>query len=227
MAFRPAKPREIISATEMTKEDLGRLHEPRRQPVISRIRDSHHYLAMLFAFGLDIREVAKRVGYSYERVRRIRGTPSFGKLVDDMRPTVLGQRLEDLDLFSHASSRNMLRAELMIADRLADAEETGDLVPIRELVAITSDRADRFGYPKKSVSANVNIDWIGRMERAVRRSGKAGASLASISGDGSGGGPIIDQKAAPPLASAESSPGGGGSESSAVPAPGQGPAERR
>lgn len=228
MAPRPAKPREVISAAEMTKEDLGLLHAPRAKPIISRIRDSHHYLASLFAYGLDIREVAERVGYSYERVRRIRGTPSFDRLVEDLRPTVLGKRIDDLDVFSHTSSRNMLRAELMLADRLADAEETGELVPIRELVAITSDRADRFGYPKKSVNANVNIDWIGRMERAVRRSGKVinmpGASLASV--------PNGDlPKAAPPSPSAELSPGGGGAESSAVPAPSQlgqaFPAERR
>lgn len=228
MAPRPAKPRKVISATEMTKEDLGLLHAPRAKPIISRIRDSHHYLASLFAYGLDTREVAERVGYSYERVRRIRGTPSFDRLVEDLRPTVLGKRIDDLDVFSHTSSRNMLRAELMLADRLADAEETGELVPIRELVAITSDRADRFGYPKKSVNANVNIDWIGRMERAVRRSGKVinmpGASLASVpNGD-------LSKAAPPPLPPAELSPGGGGAESSAVPAPGQGQAfsaERR
>lgn len=173
MVARPAAPRLVTSVRELTKEDLLQLHEPRRGTTIKRIRDSHHYMAMLFAYGLDIRDVAERMGYNYERVRRIRSTPSFGQLVIDLRPTVIGKRVEDLDVYAEVASRNMVRAELMLADRLADAEDTDDLIPIRELVAISADRADRFGYPKRQVNTNLNVDFADRLQNAIRRSAKA------------------------------------------------------
>lgn len=175
MVARPAAPRLVTSVRELAKEDLVRLSEPRRGITIKRIRDSHHYMARLFAYGFDIREVAERMGYTYERVRRVRSTPSFGQLVEDLRPTVLGKRVEDLDVFKDVATANMIRTEFMIADRLAEAEDSGDLIPIRELVAISADRADRFGYPKRQVNTNLNVDFADRLQNAIRRSAKAPA----------------------------------------------------
>jgi len=62
----------------------------------------------------------------------------------------------------------------MVADRLADQEEDPDAkpIPLRDLMAISRDAADRFGYGKHTTQTNVNVDFAAQLERAIRRSGK-------------------------------------------------------
>jgi hypothetical protein len=53
----------------------------------------------------------------------------------------------------------MNKAERQLEDHLDTADERDELLPVRELVAITTDRMDRFGYGKKSMNLNVNVDF--------------------------------------------------------------------
>lgn len=169
----------VISARPLTKDDLVKLCEPRKVTHIQRLRDSHHRLAMLFAAGHDIKTVAEMVGYSYVRVHRIRNSPAFDELVSGYRRDVLAAAIETFDVFGQAATANMTRAELMLGDQLEQAEESGDLIPIRDLVNIVADRADRFGYPKRGVNINANVDFGARLEQALRRSSRASASPSS------------------------------------------------
>ena len=64
----------------------------------------------------------------------------------------------------------MLVAERQIADRLEDAEEEGVKLPLKDLLAISRDGADRFGYGKKSAVLNTNVDFAAILEQAIARS---------------------------------------------------------
>lgn len=161
--------REIISVRELAKEELGQLYTPRRITTVGKLRDSHHRLAFLFAVGHTMKEVAEIVGYSYHRVRYIRNSPAFDQLVADIRKDVMAEQIAQVDLFASTQSSNMVRASLMLSDHLEAAEETGELLPVRELVSIIADSADRFGYPKKGVNVNVNADFGALLEARLRK----------------------------------------------------------
>lgn len=195
-------PERRLEISPLTKGDLARLYEPRKASVITRLRDSHHFLARLYASGLDNGAVAARTGYAIERLRRIRRSPAFENLVAEYRDIVTAEWAETVDDYYEIASSNMMKAELQISDRLADAEEDpeNNAIPIRDLMAISRDSADRFGYPKKGVNVNVNADFASMLERAIKRSGKviqgsvAPLSPPTGSSDGDGGG----KESAPP-----------------------------
>jgi hypothetical protein len=67
-------------------------------------------------------------------------------------------------------ARNM--AQRMIVDQMEKAEENGDEIPLRTLLALEADAADRTGYPKRSMAINVNVDFATQLDRAVKRSEK-------------------------------------------------------
>jgi hypothetical protein len=167
-----AKPRGIFEVRELRKEDLARLYEPRRVPVVRKIRDSHHHIAKLFASGLNAAEVARRTGRHRAAMSMLRKDPAFSNLVAEYRDIATAAWAEGVDDYFELACGNMVRAELQIADRLAEAEEAGETLPVRDLLAISRDAADRFGYGKKQTNLNVNADFAALLEKAIRRSGK-------------------------------------------------------
>ncbi len=174
-----ARPREILSVRSLTKADLARLHEPRKKVTIQKLKDSHHYLARLFASGLNIADVARRTGFGYQRVHRQYASPAFQQLVAEYRKVVNENWAATVDDFFEIATSNMLRAELQIAERVSEAEEAGETLPIRDLHAISRDAADRFGYGKRQTNVNVNADFASLLEKAIRRSGKGPTLVAS------------------------------------------------
>lgn len=170
---RPMMKREIVAVTPLTKDDLARLREPRRATTIKRLKESHHFLARLFASGMDCADVAKRTGFTYARVKRHYDSPAFKELIAQYRTMYNEAWLETVDDYQDLVYGNMIKAELQIADKLAEAEEQDEILPVRELIAISRDAADRMGYGKKSTNVNVNVDFASRLENAVRRSAAA------------------------------------------------------
>ncbi len=167
------KPRNILAVRELRKEDLARLAEPRAVAnVVRRLKDSHHHLARLFASGLNAADVARRVGMTTSRVTQIRKSPAFDQLVAEYRKIATEAWAESVDDYFEIAAGNMVRAELQIADRLGEAEEAGETLPVRDLIAISRDAADRFGYGKRATQVNVNADFASLLEKAIRRSGK-------------------------------------------------------
>lgn len=174
--------RELV-ARPLVKADLARLSEPKRIPTITRIKDSHHFIAKLFAAGMDTVQVAQHIGYPYSRVRMIRASPAFEELIQDYRKQVDQQWLANLDAYFDVTTSNMMRAELQLADRLAQAEDNDDeALPVRDLIAISRDAADRFGYGKKQTNVNVNADFASLLEKAIQRSGKSVDGFKQIEG---------------------------------------------
>jgi len=61
----------------------------------------------------------------------------------------------------------------MISDKIDAAIEADEPLPMRDLIAITSDRADRFGYGKTQRNINLNVDFAAQLEAARKRSSGA------------------------------------------------------
>lgn len=165
--------RKVTGVRDLRKEDLARLAEPRHATTVKRLRDSHHHIARLFAAGLDMKQVAERTGKSYFSIRTLRKSPAFQQLLAEYQALATEAWAESVDSYFEIATANMVRAELQIADRLGEAEEAGETLPVRDLLAISRDAADRFGYGKRSTQVNVNADFAALLEKAIRRSGKS------------------------------------------------------
>lgn len=166
--------REVAAIRPITREDLPRLLRPRDASGANpkRLRDSHHTIARLLATGISTKQVAALAGYSYNRVAVLAQAPAMQELIAHYRARVDELWEENLDTYSRLAVGNMVAAERQISDHLADADEAGELLPVRELIAISRDAADRFGYGKKQTNLNVNADFAALLEKAIARSGK-------------------------------------------------------
>lgn len=165
---------EIIAIRPMTREDVGLLADKRTivQGAVARFRDPHHRVARLFAAGLRLGEVVERCGYSYNRVHTLSTDPAFQDLIAKYREKVDAEFVRNQDEFYEQATANMRKAEAMLAEKLEAAEEAGEHLPTRDLIAISGDRMDRFGYGKRQTNLNVNADFASLLEKAIARSGK-------------------------------------------------------
>lgn len=168
---------EIGEVEVLTREDLAILFEQRTQTQgpIARLRDPHHMLARLIASGLKPNsEIARRSGYSVNRISMFMKDPTFVELVEHYRKEVTKEFLEGIDEYATLATSNMLKAERMLAEKLEALEENDETLPVRDLIAISRDAADRFGYGKKSTKdLNVNLDFASQLEKTIARSTSA------------------------------------------------------
>lgn len=160
----------VLSVRGMTPEDLEFLRHRSVGPRLKRLRDTHHAVARLIAVGKRIGEVAFLTGFSTQRVGTLLKDPAFIELVERYRGDVNESWREGVDEYQQMAMRNMAIAERQLTDRLEAADDAGETLPTRELIAITADRADRFGYGKRSTQLNVNVDFAAKLERAINRS---------------------------------------------------------
>jgi len=171
---KPAKPIAILGIRDLTRDDLSILGNTRAKgPVVKRFRDSHHRIARMFAAGLRTQEVHARSGYSYARIQSLSSDPTFQELIASYREKVVESYVETIDEYHETLVSNMLKVERMVADKLDDAIDSGDTLPVRDLISIGRDAADRVGYGKKETRTNINIDMGKDIEAALRRSAKA------------------------------------------------------
>lgn len=175
---RLAKPRPIEGVRELTRDDLATLREPRANVLITKtLRDSHHRVARLLAMGLRPGEVASRTGYSNQRISTLSKSPAFQELIAGYRKMADDAFLESQDDFYDIAFANMLKAERMLSDKLDDADAAGETLPTRDLIAISRDAADRFGYGKHTSSTNLNVDFAAKLEAAKARSARPDLKL--------------------------------------------------
>lgn len=165
---------------ELGPADLALLEVSRgtKPPRLMRLRDSHHRLAQVLALGSTPGDAGMQTGYSQSRISILLADKSFQDLVEVYRRASATLRAEYTDM----ATANMIRGERIIEDALesiADSAEPVSLSELRPVLDIVSDRADRFGYPKKSTTLNVNVDFAGKLEAARRRSGLADPALPS------------------------------------------------
>lgn len=166
--------------TPLTRDDLLRLHEGNRQASsLQRIRASHHSVARLIAAGLSYREVSAYTGYSEVRIAHLAVAPAMKELIAVYIDRIGERQLEAVDAYLELKTSNMIAAERHIADKIAELDEEGELLPIKTALAISADAADRVGYGKRQTNLNVNVDFAAALERAMKRSGKVLNSAAS------------------------------------------------
>lgn len=157
----------------LTRDDVNSLSKKREHVGIpAKLRESHHMVARLVASGARNKIIAEHTGYSDMRIAQLRQSPAFQQLVSTYKAMIDGEFLEEADAYAKLAFGNMIAAERHIADHLADADEMGELIPIKTALAISRDAADRFGYGKRQTNLNVNVDFAAKLEDAIRRSGK-------------------------------------------------------
>lgn len=139
--------------------------------VVRQYRDSHHRIAQMFAAGWSPQDITHKTGIPLRRLYVLYRDPSFQELIAQYSKEAIERLQIDTDAFTHLAISNLIRSEQMISDHIAEAEESGELIPIDKLNRIVSDRADRFGYSKHSVIHH-NHDFAAALDRAISRSGK-------------------------------------------------------
>ncbi len=137
-----------------------------------KLRESHHQVARLVATGLRDVIIAERTGYTPTRIGQLKASPAFMQIVSGYKAMLDGEFVEEADAYFKLAFGNMIASERHIADHLAEADEMGELIPIKTALAISRDAADRFGYGKRQTNLNVNVDFAAKLEDAIRRSGK-------------------------------------------------------
>ena len=164
---------EVTDFRSLTREDIALLAEKRTPAILQTLRDSHHRIARAMAAGLRNDEIAASCGISYNRVSMLKNDPAFMELVAHYRSLVTAEYVRSVDSFMEVATGNMLKAAVMLSDKLDDAIDKGEFLPTRDLIAIHDTGADRFGYGKMQKNLNVNVDFASQLEAARRRTAQA------------------------------------------------------
>jgi len=159
----------IKSVRSLTVQDLPKLREPANKPYILTLRDAHWNVIRLLALGLPHGEIGRRTGYSLARICQLSADPTVRDQVFKLQAAGNAAVVEQIDEFAEMATANMKKAERKLSEKLDDDDAA---ISIRELVAITSDRADRFGYGKRQTNLNVNVDFAARLEAAIQRTNR-------------------------------------------------------
>lgn len=167
-----AKAPVIRGVRPLVREDLLRLRETRVQPRTKVLRDTHHRLARLIASGLRDSEVLRITGYSSTRLAQLKTDPAFQQLIAEYRVKATEAWVDSLDELAETATENMLRMERQVQEHLDQADEKGELIPLKTLFVGIGDRMDRFGYPKKKIAENINHDYAKRLEQMMVIEGK-------------------------------------------------------
>lgn len=139
---------------------------------LNQYRESHHSVARLVAIGATHEHIRRITGITFRRITLFLQDPAFLELVAIYRSDVENKWNKNIDSFMDLGMGNMIRAEAMISDKLDEADEKDESIPLLTLNRLSQDRADRFGYPKTSQVEHKH-DFAALMDRAIERSGKA------------------------------------------------------
>ena len=190
-----------VAAVKMKPETVGTCGRSNAavKSAVVRLRDRHHQIARFVAMKVDRDRICKVMGMTRTRLDMlIDQTPAFAELVIYYEARKLPEQHATTEEYIDLLERNMIAAELEIADRLAEDSEK---LSVSELHKIARDSADRLGFSKHSVNLNVNVTLKDRLEGLRRRSRTAPA------GAGSGGGDVGDaRRSAPPLLDLKANP---------------------
>ena len=171
-SLRNSRTARVLSVRDMTVDDIRSLQEPAQKQRLAKLRDSHHHVARLVASGLTNLEVAARTGRSLAGVVNLKQAPAMIELIARYRSMIDESWKTAQDEYYELLLTNSMKAERQIADKLDEADERGETLPTRELIAISRDAADRTGYGKRSTVTNLNVDFAAKLEAAMARSQK-------------------------------------------------------
>src|SRR5215469_4234152 len=142
-------------------------------PIIERFRFAHHNIAMLFAAGMTIAEIARRTGFTQRRLVLLLDDPTFNELIEHYRKPYI-EKAHKAIADAHEMMGTIHSGALrQIYDYIEEADETGDPIPLPHLIKIHGEMADRIGLSKHTAKTVVHVDFATALDRAIERSGKA------------------------------------------------------
>lgn len=166
----------ILAVRPLTRDDLACLGDKRPiQGVAKVFRNHHHRIARLAAMGLRVGEIQTQAGISAQRWYQLQSDPAFQELVAQYRNKVDEGFVDAAAELYTAVAANTINAENLLSERLEQALDGEIDIPIKTLLAISRDGADRVGLPKQKVNSNtnVNLDFAALLEAAAKRSGRS------------------------------------------------------
>lgn len=173
-AGRPTAHPEVYEIAPLSQEELDNFVPAEagvETNLMTKIKDSHHRIAHLFAMGYQNVEIAEITGYSTQRLMILRKSPAMDELVAVLRREVQQVRQVEADHKFVTLNRLHALAAGELIDRFEDDEQRAKLSN-GHLVSIISDTADRIGYPKRRESVNLDQSFAARLDRAIERSTK-------------------------------------------------------
>src|SRR5579859_7421990 len=155
---RIAKNPRVVEVRPLTREDLAVLREPREgMPRIKKLRRIHHMVARLFATGYSDQEIVELTDYSPTRVIQLRHDPAMQELVATFESANLERIDSKIDTVQREMVSIKMRTLSLVQDYLDDVEASDDPVPIKTILPIVTEMADRTGHGKHSTSTNVSV----------------------------------------------------------------------
>jgi hypothetical protein len=180
---------EISGIRVLARADLSALLEKRPPTQLKAVTDKHHRIARAVAAGLSNLDVAAICGITANRVSMLKADPAFIELAAHYRGLVTADYVQATDSYLDVLLSNKLKAEVMIGDRLDEAIDSGETLPIRSLMDISRDAADRTGHGKVQTNMNVNVDFAAKLEAARRRSSQARGPAPPLAPENAGSPP--------------------------------------
>jgi hypothetical protein len=132
------------------------------------------------AAGLSNVDVAAICGITANRVAVLKADPAFTELCAHYRGIVTADYVQSADSYLEVLLANKLKAEVMLGDKLDAAIDGDEVLPTRDLMAISRDAADRTGHGKVQTNMNVNVDFAAKLEAARKRSSQARVSSPGL-----------------------------------------------
>ncbi len=142
------------------------------QPSVAVFKESHRLVARMFAAGWTLKEIQARTGYSRRRLNILYSTPAFQQLIADVEPDLIETLARENDEFAALMREAGLIAARQRVDKLHEADDRGEYLPMRELNSLVADFADRFGYSKHTRVSH-DHSFADLLDRAIERSGTA------------------------------------------------------
>ena len=164
----------LLEVRSLTTADLELLRQKTTATFpVKTLKDRHHHMAFLVALGKSNYEIAAECRCSPSRVSQHKAAPAFQDLVAKYRKELEAARIAALQDFGAKSTRTMELAEnLTMRELEAATDGTAQTPSLAVLNKIATDRMDRFGYPKKTLtdSRNINLNFAANLEAAIARS---------------------------------------------------------
>lgn len=164
----------ILSVRPLVRDDLVRLQEKRvGPPRIKKLRRAHHIVAKLISAAYTDAEISKLTGYSGTRIQQLRVDPAMQELVAKND----AERFERIDAKGDIVQEEMIAIKLrtlsLVHDFLDEVEESDDRIPIKTILPIVTEMADRTGHGKHSSSTNVSVNFAEMMKESARKRGRS------------------------------------------------------
>lgn len=161
----------ILEVRPLRVEELSGPLAPWTSP-IQVIRDRHHAVARLLATGLAPKAIADHLSMSTQSVRTLAKDPSVVELIAEYHVEYSSQIKPLADETNRLLGGIRIKALRLMNERLEQAEEGGEAIPIQRLAQMAELSSDRTGYAKRTEVVLRDGDFAAKLELARARSAK-------------------------------------------------------